>query len=283
MHSGMRTTRTRASFVLACTMLCACGGEVESKPSGTETAPPATSSGPSTPSEPSQPKTPTREGSVTIHTTSDADDGYFSITAGAEFGPKAEPGVPLEEGCVLIDDMLADAKSQGESDSAGRIDLDVVLGAKPSSLPIEFDAERKNYQYLALEADGPATGTIRFRAHGGTVPAFAASIEAIPPTKLLSPAPGAAIGARDLPLSWTYDGPDRHSIIYLSSLEKDVRCFVKQERALVIPGALVGEVLASKGEIRLLVLTAATTWIDVGDYHVSVSHNTSTHNSLARE
>jgi hypothetical protein len=84
-------------------------------------------------------------------------------------------------------------------------------------------------------------------------------------------------------VSWTFDGPERHSIVYLSSLEKGVRCYVKQGRELVIPGALVSEVIASKGDVQLFVLTAATTWIDVGDYHVSVSHDTSTHDWLERE
>lgn len=264
--------------MLACAAICACGA-VEEPEAAPAVGAPSTPNTPST-RAPSTPSEPQREGHVTVHTTGD------TITAGAEFGPKFPTGAPLPEGCTLLADDANDAKrAQGESDSAGIIDLDVVLDDEPNALQIEFNAERKNYQYIALGTEGHAAGKIHVHARGGVVPAFEAEVAAIPPTKVLAPAPGAAVGARDLPVSWTFDGEDRHSIVYLSTLEKDVRCYVPKGkgRELVIPAALVSELLASNGELRFFVVTARTTNVDVGDYRVSLSHNTSTHVELTRE
>jgi len=266
-------TQRAHAVVLACAFVVACGSSADPSASSSPPAPQ-----PPANDTPAQPQTaPTREGNVIIATTGD------TITGGAEFGPKYPAGVPLEEGCTLISDPTADAKSQGESDSAGIIDVDVVLASQPNALHIEFNRERKNYQYFNLGTNGHASGKIRVRAHGDVVPAFEAEIDAIPPTQISSPAEGAAIGARDLPVSWSFDGEDRHSIVYLTTLHKDVRCYVPKGRELVIPAALVGEVLATNEDPRLFILTAKTTQVDAGDYRISLSHDTSTWVELTRE
>lgn len=268
--------------LLACAFLVACGSSADPSTSSSSTPVPQT---PPTESPTQQPTEPTREGNVFVDTTELIEatgPAGFQVTAFASFGPKQD-STPAPEGCKLVDFGAPSDAKPFASDSAGTVDLGIVLGKDDNSLALEYDAAKKEYRALSLGAEGAASGAIHVHARGDVVPGFTADLPALAPVHIVAPAPGSSIGARDLSVSWTYDGEDVPAVVDLSTLSKHVSCLAGSKREIVVPASLASEVLAGNGELHLMVRTIRTSKIDAGDYRVSVSHNASSYVTLARE
>jgi hypothetical protein len=260
---------------IACALVVGCGSSAD--PVGNSSTTPPTSNAPGN----EGPATPTREGHVSV-LTSEASDN-FGVTATASFGAKQD--VPaVADGCAIVEDVpFAVDVPAPASDSAGTLDVDVLLGDELNVLKLSFDPMEKRYDTVHAYTEGHATGVIRIHAGGGDVPAFDAELPALSPVRVLSPAPNAPVGGRDLPVSWTFDGEDVPAIVYLQTGGKNVRCVATKGRELTIPAAVIDEALPTPGVARLMVFTIRTVNVDAGDYRIAISHNTSTHVEVTRE
>ena len=101
--------------------------------------------------------------------------------------------------------------------------MDKIIG---TAAQLGWQDTNVHREYFSGSAEGPASGTIHVRAHGGTVPAFTVDLPAQTPLLLVSPTPGATIGARDLKVSWTSDPNADFAIVVVDGVDKEVRCSV---------------------------------------------------------
>lgn len=100
---------------------------------------------------------------------------------------------------------------------------------------------------------------------------------------MLSPTTATKVGARDLAISWSIDDADLQSVVNVSTFTRDVRCYAGKAREVVIPAALMTQLLATDGDVHVIVLTARTVDVTAGDYRIAVSHDASTHVDVQRE
>lgn len=85
-------------------------------------------------------------------------------------------------------------------------------------------------------------------------------------------------------MTWSLDAGDAPVVVNLGTNTRDVRCYTaKASREVVIPAAMMTQLLASEGDVTLTALTLATEDIVAGDYDVAVTHMTSAHAALVRE
>ena len=282
----------RAGALIACGLF-ACGGEISSigEPGPTPTAPAEGSQPPRPSPETDIPPGPSRDGSIYVyvveHVTAEGKH-EFIVASDAWFGAREEPAGTAISGCT-IDDRFppTSGASTGEptSDNAGRIDIDVMLGEEKTDIRLPFDTETSTYEYFSGSAEGPASGTIHVRAHGGTVPAFTVDLPAQTPLLLVSPTPGATIGARDLKVSWTSDPNADFAIVVVDGVDKEVRCSVPTGNEITIPESMMASLLAAPNSegAQLAVYTAKAARVDVGDHRVRVNHGASFFVGLLKE
>ena len=158
-------------------------------------------------------------------------------------GPAERANGPARPGCIAV---RAKGGTERPEVSAGTVTVSGTADGKPFSVPLKWDAKKRQYADPTTVAELPGTklGTLRFRAEGDEAPPFDTLLEPLAPVAIQAPVDEGVLDVEDLVVRWDTVGSATVLVSLMTGGDVTIDCMVPgTSREVTIPRALVREAL----------------------------------------